>query len=236
MFLVDTKALARKSLERRLSRMSEEERTSFFEVFRKSAQKTFEMYREAVASWQIGDIQCKTEGQTAEVDASVKTLNAERRVLFSFRLQDGLWIIEDFSVQSGQLSQFIQNFEILLPEDANMSQFLEGKGLLEAFSGLQGAQQVDRMFLQKPLLGHYVKLQVPMTFTTPTGEAAMEAGTTLKIIDQVLREKDKPYYVVRTTEADPAVSAKGLIPAEKTTYVGTDETEMWGTDTAEGVK
>lgn len=236
MSLVDTEALAKSSLSRRISRMSESEQKTFYEVFRKSSQKTFEMYREAVASWQVSDIQCRTEGETAEVDAMVKTLNADRRVQFSFRREDGLWTIEDFSVLAGQLSQFIQNFEILLPEDTNMSHFLEGKGLLEAFSGLQGAQQVDRMFLQKPLLGHYVKLQVPMTFTTPAGEATLEAGTTLKIIDQVLREGDAPTYVVRTTEADPAMSAKGLIPADKTIYVGTDESEMWGTDSAAEVK
>lgn len=234
-FILDTDRLVEDAFARRIQNMSEQEVQALKDTFTQSCRLTLETYKDVLSTWELTNVTGTLKGQEAEVICEVRALNGDRKYPFWLHRPKDIWQLYDFAMARNiRLADSLKALEILLPEETSLTEFLKNKGIFDAFGEIQGAEKLDMMFAKKPLIGHYIKLNSRITLSRKGREVSLEPGVLLKIIDQNFFKDGTPNYFLRTTEADPSDSATGIVSPSVGDYVGTDETEIWGTDSSTG--
>ena len=232
--LFNWRSLMERSFAKRLEGMSDEGKRDLEEVFHASCEKTFKMYKDILSIWQLEGLQSEETGDEAMVRCEMNTPKGIRGIGFWLHRREGMWIIFDFTIgrtaDDLRFTRSLQELDVVLGDGVDLAQFLKGKGLLEAFSEVQQAHSMNPFYLKKPWLNQYVRLVSEVSLMQAGKEVRLEPGRILKVIDQDRDPDGVEHVIVRTPDADPVKSASGKIPVSSVEYMGTDESEMWGTE------
>jgi len=214
-----------------LTGITPEKKAELNEVFGEAMKQSFVKYAEVLATWntQGMDVSDLDQGRK-RVHFHFKALNADRTLALDMHYDDGYWRLYDFTM--GQITA-TESFKILgarMKRDVDLIAFFRDKGLVDAFSEIEDADQIDALFAKSSMIGHYVRTLQPLELIhQKSGETILlEKGRIVKIIDQHKMD-DVNQYTVRTTEADVRECAAGRVSSENVEDIGTEETEIWGT-------
>jgi len=223
----DTEQFVKMCFERRISQMTGRECQDLEESLLQSLKTTCQKYKDAFSTWKLREIDSVCDAHHAKVDCVFTMLDQKQRAICSLHRRDGIWRLFDVTDGERGLVPTLRDLSKGFEETDNIADFFEGKGLLEAYSVLEEAQQVDPLFSQKPWVGHYVRLKEPAALNRNDKKILVEEGRILKVVDYAGGEACK-LLVVRTPDADPKESALGKIAIERAEHLGTDDGHLWG--------
>lgn len=225
-FIMNPVGILNTSLKDRNETLSKEERETLDDTIEESTRLAFERYREALMAWNSQSMQSKVEGDRAEVTFAYTIVGSKQDVTFWMMKTQGIWRVEDFTIAGKRFSGLVTRLAEGLANLKDLTGILKGKDLFTALAQLGQPQDAPELFREKTLVEHYVRLRSPQTFMKGKETIQLEAGKIVKVIDEWTTD-----LLVRTPEADVRASAMAKIPADSVEVVGTDESEMWGTNT-----
>jgi len=225
--LFDTSYILERLGEIRKEKMTPSSMKALYRAFDASCERTADRYADVMIAWHWLDITSEVQGQEAIVKTTFKVAGSPMNMNFWLRKGDGLWRPIDFSLEDRRASDILWDLAVSVNEEMDFADLFRDKGVFEAFSVLREAEKYGRAFLQKPLLGHYVRVLRQVQLERQGKPVLLKEGRILRVMDQLTKE-DRPHVMVRTTEADPEEWCTGFIPEEAVEHIGTDETEIWG--------
>jgi len=197
-------------------------------AIRESTRKSIQNHSEVFSQVSCVVTQEELHGNEATVECEFGLLKQRRPVTFWMRRKDGLWRIRDFSLSGHRATTLFASLAKEVPDSAEPSHFLEGKGVFEAFSTVEGAASIDPVFSKRDFQHHYVRAVHPLTLTRGEEQIVLEANGIAKVIDQFQDSSGHTLLLIRTTEADLSHCAIGEVPTTEVQPLGTDESEIWG--------